>query len=113
MQGNPEVSKGSVNQILDEMGIGHSLAGYTYLMDAITMICSNPKMHEDRRIMDVYGEIAKQRRIGWSRVESGIRAALKKARIKKTNGQFIFWAADHLRFYQAPPVCGEGVGGDW
>lgn len=94
------VSKGAVNQLLDEMGMLHCWSGYTYLMDAILMICSNSKIHQSRQVMKVYDEVAKKHQIPWSRVECGMRTALKRIECKKTCGQFIFWAADHLMFYQ-------------
>lgn len=98
MQSSPSVSQKDINGFLDEMHISHSLSGYTYLMDAILLVCSDSDLHERRRVMGLYEMVAEKNRTAASRVESSMRVALKQARCGRTNGEFIFWAADHLRY---------------
>ena len=98
MTGDKTPDKRAVMEFLDQFDMPHSSLGYSYLVDAILMVCDGKFESDKRRIMSLYDEIAERRNTTPARVERAIRTMLKQRSCNKTNGQFIFYAADRLRY---------------
>lgn len=90
--------KRAVMEYLDQFNMPHSCLGFSYLVEAIIIVCSKGQEPNKRRIMSLYDEIAEQYSTTPARVERSIRTLLSRVSCNKTNGQFIFYAADRLLY---------------
>lgn len=90
--------KRAVMELLEQYNMPHSSLGYSYLIEAILMVCDNGRESNKRRVMSLYDEIAERHRTTPARVERSIRTLLNRVSCNKTNGQFIFYSADRLLY---------------
>lgn len=90
--------KRAVMEYLDQFNMPHSSLGFSYLVEAIILVCSNGQEENKRRIMSLYDVIAEQHSTTPERVERSIRTLLNRVSCNKTNGQFIFYSADQLMY---------------
>lgn len=92
-------TQSSVDRILSQYGIeGVELLGYSYLSEAILLILDDVGLNEQRRITDVYREIALRHCTSWKMVELHIRNLLRRFNCKMMAGSFIFHVVDALYF---------------
>ena len=98
MPGDRAPDKRAVMEFLEQFEMPHSSLGYSYLVDAILLVCNGEFENDKRRVMSLYDEIAERRKTTPARVERAIRTMLKQRSCNRTNGQFIFYAADRLRY---------------
>lgn len=90
--------KKAVMEYLEQFNMPHSSLGYSYLVEAIILVCGNGRESNKRRIMSLYDEIAERYSTTPARVERSIRTLLNRVSCNKTNGQFIFYSADRLLY---------------
>ena len=90
--------KKAVMEYLDQFNMPHSSLGFSYLVEAIILVCRNGREDNKRRVMSLYDEIAEQHNTTPARVERSIRTLLNRVACNKTNGQFIFYSADRLLY---------------
>lgn len=99
MTGDRAPDKRAVMEYLEQFDLPHSSLGYSYLVEAIILVCGNDDEEPNkRRIMSLYDELAERHNTTPARVERSIRTLLKRASCSKTNGQFIFYSADRLLY---------------
>lgn len=96
MSGTKTPSKKDVMGLLDEFNLPHSSVGFPYLVDAILLVCEGTIADETRRVMSLYDDLAERYKTTPVRIERAIRTMLNRVSCNKTNGQFIYWAADKL-----------------
>jgi len=90
--------KKTVMEYLDQFNMPHSSLGFSYLVEAIILVCGNGREENKRRVMSLYDEIAEQHNTTPARVERSIRTLLNRVACNKTNGQFIYYSADRLLY---------------
>lgn len=98
MTGTNRPGRRDVMALLDEYNMPHSSVGFPYLVDAILKVCEGGAEDESRKIMSLYDELAEQHHTKPVRIERAIRTMLNRVSCNKTNGQFIYWAADKLLY---------------
>lgn len=89
-----------INAYLDNKGIRHDTIGRAYLMKAIRYCLDNPDCYS---MMIIYDTIGDTMFASASGVERCIRHAIQRTGAEVNNKEFVFRAADDLRYKSNRP----------
>jgi two-component system response regulator (stage 0 sporulation protein A) len=69
----------AVADLLKELGVSPHLMGYTFILDAVCLLCTASDVTQIQMMTDIYPEVARKNSVQPSIVERGIRHAITSA----------------------------------